>query len=537
VPFHFSIALQNGKSLDFEMQAGQTIFVLGANGTGKSSLLYRLYSQNRQNSRRISAHRQTWFESNAMQISARQKRETQSNVLAYDNDPASRWRDGYSGARANLAVFDLLDAENVRARRITSAVDNEDFALAKRLSKTDAPIKIINELLKLSALPIEITVEKSEELFASKLGGPRYSIAELSDGERNALLIAAEVLTAEPGTLFMIDEPERHLHRSIISPLLTLLFQTRSDCAFVISTHDVLLPLDNPESRTLLIRSCIYAGPNVSSWDADLVVTPYQIDDALKKDILGARRKLLFVEGDEHSLDKPIYSLLFPEASVIAKQSCRDVEHAVSGIRDADELHWLKAFGIVDGDNRDATEIAKLNGRGVYAVPAVSIESIYYHPVVQERVCERQVKVTGGNVASHLDEAKTKALVAMSSHAQRLSERAVEAAVRSDLMGKLPRRSDIVTAAPIVINIDIATIVAQEKARFEAAVASRDLLALVSRYPVRETPALDLIAKALGFQSRAQYESAVRQLLIEDKSALAFIQNLYGTLAADIAAA
>ena len=43
-----------------------------------------------------------------------------------------------------------------------------------------------------------------------------YGAAELSDGERNALLISAEILTAKDGTLLIIDEPERHLHRSII---------------------------------------------------------------------------------------------------------------------------------------------------------------------------------------------------------------------------------------------------------------------------------------------------------------------------------
>jgi hypothetical protein len=57
------------------------------------------------------------------------------------------------------------------------------------------------------------------------------------------------------------------------------------------------------------------------------------IDDNLKKDILGARRKLLFIEGTEHSLDKPLYALVFLNTSVVAKSSCRDVEHAVFGIR------------------------------------------------------------------------------------------------------------------------------------------------------------------------------------------------------------
>jgi energy-coupling factor transporter ATP-binding protein EcfA2 len=534
VTFNFSVARVGGQPLEFQMEAGDIVFVLGANGTGKSSLMHRFYAQNRQKSRRISAHRQTWFDSNAIQISARQKRDTEHNVLNWDTDPSSRWRDQYTGARASLAIYDLLDAENVRARKIAAAVDEDDIDLAKRLSKVDAPIKIINELLRLSALPIEISVEKSEQVFASKNGGPLYSVAELSDGERNALLIAADVLTAESGTLFLIDEPERHLHRSIISPLLTLLFERRFDCSFAISTHDVLLPIDNPSSRTLLLRSCVYSGSIASSWDADLVVTPAEIDDSLKKDILGSRRTLLFVEGEEHSLDKPIYSLLFPRASVIAKQSCRDVEHAVAGIRDASELHWLRAFGIVDSDNREATEIQKLKERGVYSVPAISIESIYYHPYVQERVCERQSKVTGGEVATKLEEAKKRALASIHLHSQRLSERVVEAKVRSDLMTKLPRRKDIATAQPITVNIDIPSIVASEKAALEFAIQRGDVGLLIRRYPIRETPALGGIAEALGFQDRRQYESAVRQLLMDDGAALSFVQNLFNTLAADI---
>ena len=83
---------------------------------------------------------------------------------------------------------------------------------------------------------------------ASKSGSKPYSIAQLSDGERNALLIATNVLTVKDGTLVLIDEPERHLHRSIISPLLTHLFAQRPECAFIVSTHDVMLPLDNPAS-------------------------------------------------------------------------------------------------------------------------------------------------------------------------------------------------------------------------------------------------------------------------------------------------
>ncbi|MBL0212265.1 MAG: ATP-binding protein [Holophagaceae bacterium] len=244
--FNFSIPQIVGDPLEFILNVGESLFLLGANGTGKSSLMHRFYNVHRANARRISAHRQTWFSSNAITLSPEQRRSTQNDIQATDAGPTSRWRDDYSAARASIAIYDLIDAENVRARAIAGAVDISDIDLARVLSKKDAPIKIINELLRLSNIPIEISVKENEQVLASKSGCNPYSIAELSDGERNSLLIAADVLTAKPGSLILIDEPERHLHRSIISPLLTLLFQKRLDCAFIVSTHEVMLPSTIP---------------------------------------------------------------------------------------------------------------------------------------------------------------------------------------------------------------------------------------------------------------------------------------------------
>ena len=125
--------------------------------------------------------------------------------------------------------------------------------------------------MRLSNLPIAISVEEGQKIVARKNSGNGYSVAELSDGERNAFLIAADILTAKPGTLILIDEPERHLHRSIISLLLKLLFDRRNDCAFIVSTHELMLPLDTPKASTLLVRSCEYQGQNVRAWTADLL--------------------------------------------------------------------------------------------------------------------------------------------------------------------------------------------------------------------------------------------------------------------------
>lgn len=511
------------------------MFILGANGTGKSSLMQQLYATHRGNARRISAHRQTWFSSNAITLSPEQKRNTETNIRAMDANPQARWRDDYSAHRPGIAIYDLIDAENVRARSIAGAVDSNEIDLAKDLSKKDAPIKIINELLRLSNMPIEISVHENEQVVASKSGGDPYSIAELSDGERNALLVAADVLTVKEGTLVLIDEPERHLHRSIISPLLTLLFAKRSDCAFIVSTHDVMLPFDNPSARTLLIRSCNFTGSPITSWDAVLVLPETEIHDELKKDILGARRKPLFVEGAEQSLDKPLYSLVFPDVSVIAKATCRDVDHAVSGIRDATNLHWLHAFGVVDNDRRTRADLDRLKGKGVYAVSAFSVESIYYHPDVQRRVAERHAAITGEDALVRL--ANAAAVEAVAPHAQRLSERTAEKALREKIFQHLPGKKEIATATPINISIDVATAVAEERGRLQDALNASNFEKIITQYPVRETPALTEIARKLGFQDREQYEGTVRKLLLDDAEALEFVKSLFGTLGADMDAA
>jgi len=228
-----------------------------------------------------------------------------------------------------------------------------------------------------------------------------------------------------------------------------------------------MLPLDNPETRTLLIRSCTFAGRSVTSWDADLVPSDAEIDDDLKKDILGARRKLLFVEGTEKSLDKTLYSLIFPDVSVISKSSCRDVEHAVSGIREADTFHWVRAFGIVDNDRRASADIAALKDKGIYVISVFSVESIYYHPDIQRRVAERHTTVTGEDAVARLQNAKTAALAAIRPQIKHLSERVAEKAVREEFFRNIPGKKDIAAAKPINISIDIVTYVGAEQRRLQ----------------------------------------------------------------------
>lgn len=534
--FELTIPRNGAAPFRHTITTGESMFLLGANGTGKSSLMHHLYRANAAKARRITAHRQTWFESNSIAFSPQQRQAAETEADWFDSRLASRWSDGHGYPRVNMAIYDLFDAENTIGREMLRALRTNNSTRINELRNKASPINAINELLRISNIPITISIQENGDVVANKNSGPPFSIAELSDGERNAILIAANVLTAKPDTLLLIDEPERHLHRSIISPLISSLIANRPDCAFIVSTHEVMLPLDNRNARTLLIRGCAYNGSSVTGWDVDLVSAASEIDDDLKRDILGARRKILFVEGTQQSLDKPLYSLIFPDVSVIAKGNCRDVQHAVRSIRDTDQLVWLEAFGLIDNDQRPATEVEELEDHGVYALSVYSVESVYYHPEIQRRVAERHAGTTGDDPEAGIAAARAAALKAICPHIQRLAERAAERRVREAYFAKIPGKEQISAAQQVYVSIDVPTIVQEQDRRLRDAHAAHDLETIIAHYPVRDTPALDEIARKLGFTGRQQYAGAVRKLLMDDADALAFARSLFGTLPDDLAA-
>jgi ABC-type cobalamin/Fe3+-siderophores transport system ATPase subunit len=531
MPSQFQLSIPTGDAapLNFALNIGGVLYILGANGTGKSSLVTRLFNQNQAHAKRISAHRQTWFESNTLDITPRNRQDLDNQFRSQDAQVHARYRDWNPSGRSNMAIFDLVDADTMQARKIAAFVRADDEGAAKKEAQNPSPIQVINELMRLSNLPIEISLEEGQKIVARKNGGSGYSVAELSDGERNAFLIAADILTAKSGTLILIDEPERHLHRSIVSPLLKLLFDKRKDCAFIVSTHELMLPVDTPEASTLLVRSCEYQGQNVRAWTIDLVPQGAAIDEGLKRDLLGARRKMLFVEGTTQSLDTPLYSLLFPQISIIPKEGCREVEHAVRGLRGAPDMHWIAAWGIVDNDQRSPEDIGRLRDAGIWALSHYSVESLYYHPKIVARVAERQAQVTGADAL----ESAVNAATAQRNH---LVTSAILRSARSRFLNSLPRRDDIKGVGSVKVEVDISALRTQEETCFDALVDKADWDGLLTRYPLRESSAFDRVVSGIKMTDQATYRAAVLKLLQDDSAAVADLRNLLGDLYTSVAA-
>jgi ABC-type branched-subunit amino acid transport system ATPase component len=532
--FELNIPRTNEGALAFTLESGATLYLLGANGTGKSGLISQLFSDHQATAKRISAHRQTWFQSNSLDMTPHTRENLEQNIRAHDAQQHARYRLDYAAERTGVAIYDLIDSDTMLARKIAEFVRTGDTEGAVKEASAPSPIQVINELLRLSNIPIEISLEERQKIVARKNKGSSFSVAEISDGERNALLIAADILTAKPGTLLLIDEPERHLHRSIISPLLKLLFDKRKDCAFIVSTHELMLPLDTPEATTLLLRGCEFAGKKVTSWTTDLLEPGAPIGEDLKRDLLGARRKIIFVEGTEKSLDAPLYSLLFPDVSIIPKNGCREVEQAVRGLRGAAAMHWISTWGIVDNDQRSPEDVARLRSIGVWALGHYSVESLYYHSAIIKRLSKRQAELLGANLEELVTTAIGNAITATQLQKDHLVTSAVLRSARDGVLTNLPSRSEINTGDSVKIEVDVGTLRAAESARFDELIASANWDGLLARYPLRESAAFDRVVQATRFADQAAYRAAVLKLLQDEEAALSDLRKELGGLYAEV---
>ena len=312
---------------------------------------------------------------------------------------------------------------------------------------------------------------------------------------------------------------------------MSTLFQRRLDCVFVISTHDVFLPLDNTESTTLLIRSCTWKGRSTAGWDTDLLESGAEISEDVKRAILGARRTVLFVEGSDISLDKHIYEILFPEISIIPKGNSADVERATKGIRATAALNWVTAYGLIDADDRTTDQLEELKNAGIYGLDCYSVESLYYHPKFMSLLAAKQGPITGENASELERNALDAALVSIRGHRDRLCARMVEKKIRQEMSKDLPDHRYIAANNLFDRRVDLQGYREKEYVKFDALVTAQDVGGLIARYPIRETPALKRIATRLNFRTTGKYEMAVRETLVGDEEARNALRGLLGGLA------
>ena len=540
----WEIPSKSGDPIELTLNSNNPLFIVGPNGSGKSALIQRFVrekSPSRGNRIKwIAAHRQTWFDSERINLTPERRERYERDTREYNRRNDARWKDFRAGQDLFAIQFDLVGKENTINKSIVSHVRNQDVVQALEFA-ADSPSLFdqINELLALGTLTITLENADDWSILATHPQGQSFSIAEMSDGERNAAIIAAHVITAEPGTVLLIDEPERHLHRSIMQPFLSALFALRrEDCAFIIATHELALPVANSDAQVLMLRSCQWSGGECVAWNAQVLKPDSEqpraltLPSDLKFAVLGSRQRILFVEGRSDSLDFPLYTALFPGLDVVSKGNCADVQKAVLGLRGSQDLHHVKAFGLIDRDNLTKEKIKELAEKGVFALEVSAVEALYYCSDTITAVAKRQAESLGVDAAELIKAAMQKAFDALRNQdlAQRMAALRCERQARELFLSKIPNWKSIRSnpTQPICVSID--SLYYEELNRFNELVEEEDLDQLVARYPLDSSPAFDEIARALRYRDRNDYQRRVITLIRSDDQLAHALKSRIGQL-------
>ena len=145
------------------LKNGDQLFIVGANGSGKSALMQRFASENQNGKfKLITAHRQTWLSTERNNITPDRRQESENDRLSYTSNPNARWTDSFSPRDWSTILFDLDAKENAIDKSIAQHVRNKDTSTAEKIAgESSLPFDQMNELLDLGRL--KVTLEKAKK--------------------------------------------------------------------------------------------------------------------------------------------------------------------------------------------------------------------------------------------------------------------------------------------------------------------------------------------------------------------------------------
>ncbi len=483
--FQFDIPTDTGPMTVSAKSGTSTIFV-GANGGGKTRLAVLIEAAMANRAHRISAHRALALNPSVPKITERQA--LAGLRTGYPNEaasPAHRTGHRWGGKEAVILLndFDYL-VQALFADQANKSLETHKRNRAGDTSKAE-PTKfeklaeiwqqlLPHRLLHISGDDIEVSITQS---------GARYKASDMSDGERAIFYMIGQALTAEENTLLLVDEPELHVHRSIMARLWDSLEAARQDCAFVYITHD--LEFAAARAGQKFIISSYDPKP---SWTIKLVPQDTGFGEELTTLILGSRRPVLFIEGEASSLDIALYRACYPHWTVLPRGSCENVLHSVVTMRRNEDLTRVTCSGLVDADDYDAADASTLEDHGVAILPVSEIENLILLPDVSRAILAHE-GFSGVKLQERLDEITNLVFATLDnaravndvvvSHCKRRIDRALK---KMDLSSA---ETEVELAAVYgrgVATVDISKLAQARRDAIQIAIRNRDLPALLKVY-------------------------------------------------------
>lgn len=507
-PLALSFDLQMpGAGMLLQFRAGMSTIVVGANGSGKTQLATNCEEQLGERAHRISAQRMLALDPEVEKIGEQIARERLLyGVRKVDllGDAVAARKTLRWGSQKERARFILNDAATL-LQILFAEQANIGVAVNEAAGAGAVVVGQETILRKLKAifhrvLPARRLMTTADNITVTPIdmqgshGGP-YSITQMSDGEKAVFYMVGQVLVAQQGSVFIMDEPEIHVHRAILGRLWDELEAARPDCAFLLITHDLEFAASRA-GKKYVVRN--YAP--LTGWQIEEVPEAEGFSEDLVTLILGSRKPVLFVEGQQGSLDLAFYRACYPNWTVIPRGGCQDVIHSVATMRRNATLTRVTCAGLVDADGRDANDRARLADLGVSVLPVAEIENLLLLPNVA-RVILAKNDFSGTELEKKLVEIK----------AAVLADAAAPANINEVVLGYVRRRVDQMlknidfssdksvdslakSYASQTGKLDIAAIAVSIEKTITDAITTDDLPALLAIYD-RKRPLLAIAAK------------------------------------------
>ena len=206
-------------------------------------------------------------------------------------------------------------------------------------------------------------------------GDEKYPAYKMSDGERVIFYVVGRVMLAKESSLIIVDEPEMHLHKAILNKLWDILEEKRKDCMFIYLTHDIDFAYTRIANKRWLKSYSSSTSGIFENWEIESIADS-EIPEALLMKILGSRKKVLFCEGKQGSLDRQIIELLFPNFTITPLASCKDVINYTKAYNKISNKYAV-AYGIIDRDFRTKEQLDKLAAENIYSYDVAEIENLF----------------------------------------------------------------------------------------------------------------------------------------------------------------
>jgi energy-coupling factor transporter ATP-binding protein EcfA2 len=480
---------RNGTSGQETISTENNIVLIGANGSGKTRLGVRVeeLTQDTHTVHRISAQKAL----NIPDFAEIKNLEQAENELIYGRSdqhttnqfkritrwgqkPATFLLDDYS------KLLSLLFAKSSKRDR--------DYTLSSRASQayTEVPNAPIDDIVSLwnSIMPHREVSFIDGKVLAKKTGQEEYHGQEMSDGERVILYLIGQCLCIPENSIIIIDEPEIHLHKSLVDKLWNQIESHIQNKLLIYITHD----LDFATSRTDAMKIWIqeYNGDNQWIWQE----TPVDEDlpEGLMLEIIGNRKDIIFCEGENGKLDSTVYQLVYPNHHIIPRGGGDKVIEATKAFRANTTLHHLTAHGIIDSDYKEAAEITALSGHNIHTISVAEIENLFCIEPVLRILAEHLELDPNAKVNEVIDFLITSLTaefdVQVSSKAEKIIEYKL-GAFSKESNSELGIQDGLNTT---IGRIDIPVTYEETRVAFQTAIDSRDLGQLLLIYNRKSLP-------------------------------------------------